>query len=111
MTKPITPYAYWRTHREPGNLTYYNGRTDLYWFLRNWLRLQWWRLGFWFAHKLERQPLPPVPERVLSGEVTTTTFDELVRGSLIKPIVDAQWWSDPPVPLLRDLPLKPKDET
>lgn len=109
MTRPLTPYAYWRIHREPGHLAFYDGDTELRPFLRKWIRLQWWRLGFWFAHRVERQPLPPVPERVLSGETTTTTLDDIIKSSLIKPFV--YHWSEAPNPVLARLPLKPKDET
>lgn len=108
MTDRLTPYAYWRIHREPGHLAFYDGDTELRPFLRKWLRLQWWRLGFWFAHKVERQPLPPVPERVLSGETTTTTLDEIVRGWIGD--LATRTAAEQPNPWLSRLPLKPKDE-
>lgn len=105
----MTPYAYWSIHREPGHLAFYDGDTELRPFLRKWVRLQWWRLGFWFAHKVVRQPLPPVPERVLSGETTTTTLDELVHaafGTMAEHIgKPGPYWAGF-VPLV-----KPKDES
>lgn len=108
MTRKITPYAYWRIHREPGHLAFYDDYTELWPFLRKWLRLQWWRLGFWFAHKVERQPLPPVPERVLGGEVTTTTLDDIVRATVG---TMADHVNKPGPYWLGSLPLKPKDES
>lgn len=98
----MTSYDYWRRQRAP--IGDYYGPTALRPMLGAWLSLRWFGVWFWLKHRVARRPLPPVPAP--GKQVTTTSFDDLIRG-MANHVVEGEslpWFQ------FSRLPLKPKDE-